>query len=240
MERREAYSIDALQKRIAENIKRHLAAALHASVPTLFVVRKGKGQVLLLNHVLGIADSDLEFGQIVQLHVDGEGVALLEPVVGRAGDLVVDLLDHLVRHERERGSRVGDGRVAVEIDLLAVDGARLGRDRPEALRVVDVGPVDVLARLLDQVLVDEAERVEGLVVLVARAVEGRREEFRLLGDVLLLDHVLDGRRLRVRLAGRVRDRVDLAPREAQEAVTSALGELLRHFGGALDGLFLDN
>lgn len=232
------YSVNALQERVTKNVERHHATTLNAPVPVLLVIGDSESQVLLLDHVLGVANSNLDLWDVVRFHTDREDVALVKPVVGRAGDLVVDLLDHLVRHESERGAGISNGSVAAEIDFLAVDRTGLGRERPEPLRVVDLGPVDVLARLLDEVLVNEAEGVERLGILVTRAVEGRSEELGCFGDVVLLDHVFDRGSLGVSLS-RIHDRVDLAPSETKEAIAGALGELFGHLAGTLDGLLLD-
>lgn len=90
-------------------------------------------------------------------------------------DLLVKRVADRVQDERERRTRVGDRPVAGLMDHLAVDGGACAGENPEAREVVDVDPHDVLARRLDEILVDSANSVEGFLLLPAEAVETRSE-----------------------------------------------------------------
>jgi hypothetical protein len=73
-----------------------------------------------------------------------------------------------------------------------------------------------------------------LLVFISPTPQVTCEEFHFLGNVVLLHHVLDGR-----LDGLGLHRVNLAEREAEQAVAFTLCELRREFRGEFDGLVLD-
>lgn len=235
--RESTYRIDRLEECVAEDIKSHITTGLDATIP-MRIIGRGKDEVFFLDDELLATDIDAEVWQVLGSHRVGDNIALVLAAVGRSLDGLVQGIADLVRDEGQSGTSVGDGKVVAQVDGLAVDGGRLGRELPEALGGVNVGPGDVLTRGLDEVLVDVAEGVKRLSIIVPGAVEGRREELCFLGDVALGDHVGDGSRLWVWSAEGAGDGVDLREGQTQEAVSGTLGELGGQGLGELDGLVL--
>ena len=188
------YGVNALQKHIPQNIKRHVAPGLDAAVRHA-VAGVREPQVLLLHGELLPADGEAHDGELVDRGVGREDVSLLGGIVLAARDGGVDGLAGRVVDEGEGGARVGDGLVAGAGDRLAGHDGGGAVEHPEALRVVHGGVVWGLAA--EGGLVDVAKGVEGFalvrVILVFNGAELDREELRRLGDVGLRDHVLDGR-----------------------------------------------
>lgn len=216
--------INRLQEHVSQNVKGVVSPGLDTSVPGV-VIRGSKGQILGLNNKLRVSDGNLEFREAGQIRAHREDVALLLVVVLGAGNSLVQGIANVVRNQGQGGASVGDGAVAGLRDGLAVDGAAGRGEHPEALRVVDVSPGNLLSRGCDEILVDVAECVKGLGVGIPLAVESSSEERRLAGNVVLSNHVgngsVGGRGLAVG-----RDGVDGGPGEAEKTITGALSKLL--------------
>ena len=208
------YSINGLQERVTQNIKSQITAALDASI-SHSVASVGKGQVLLLNGKLLVADGKRDDGKLIRGGAAREDIALLSAVIGRAWDGIVDGLAGRVGDESKRGSRVGNGSVTTLIDRLTVDSSRGAVELPEALRVVHRSVVWLGdTGSLEDILIDVAKGVKGLaLVWVVGVLVGAKvgSEQLLVGwDVLLSNHVL------YRCLGRARgDGVDGTESEPQ-------------------------
>lgn len=230
------YSVDALQKDIAQDVKRHVPAGLDAAVRHA-VARVGEAQVFLLHGELLAADGEAHDGELVDGGVGRVEVALLGVVVLAARDGGVDGLAQVVVDEGEGRAGVGDGLVAGAGDRLAGDGGGGAVEHPEALGAVHGRVVRGLAA--QGGLVDVAEGVEGrALVRVVGVLDGAEvggEELRGLGDVVLGDHVLDRG-----LDAAGLDGVDGAEGEAEKPVALVLLELGGELFGQLDGLVLDD
>lgn len=234
--REKTYSVDALQKRVAQDVKRHVPAGLDAAIRHA-VARVREAQVFLLQSELLAADGEAHDGELVDRGVGRVEVTLLGVVVFAARDGVVDGLAEVVVDEGERRARVRNGLVAGAGDVLASDDGRGALEHPEPLRVVHGRVVWSLAAQGRPV--DVSEGVEGgALVRVVGVLDGAEvggEELRGLGDVVLGDHVLDWG-----LDAGGGDGVDGTEGEAEEPVARVLLELSGEGFGQLDGLVFDD
>lgn len=150
----------------------------------------------------------------------GEGVSALRGIVPRATDLAVVSRDNALRHEQQRGARVGDGVNGGGHEVGRADGVSGAGELPEAVGRVD-GHVRDGARVLARV--DEAEVV---AARLAFHQVGREERSGQGGDGVGEEGLLLVRR----------HRVDLVEGEPEEAVVVVLYELGTDGIGQLDGL----
>lgn len=112
--------INALQERIAQDIKGIVTTRLDSTVPVP-LRRDRKGQVLLLDRELLVAHGNTEVRQIIGFGGGGEQPALLLVVVLGTRNGLVQCLADLVGDEGESGAGVSNGGVVGEVDLLAGD-----------------------------------------------------------------------------------------------------------------------
>ena len=91
----------------------------------------------------------------------GHGLTyLLRLVILSTRNSVIDGLTDAVADKRKCGASVSNGRVASAINGLPSDPRRWRLELPEALRAVYVDVVDILARGLDNILVNISKRVK--------------------------------------------------------------------------------
>ena len=106
---------------------------------------------------------------------------------------------------------------------------------PEALRIINWGPVDLLSGLLDGFFVDVPESVKAfavvLVLCITPTAKVCREELGRLGNIRLRNHVRDRRSNLPRCDG-----VNVAPCETEKAIASRPDKLARHSICELDSL----
>lgn len=108
-----------------------------------------------------------------------------------AGDGGVNGSGYGIVDQSQRACRIGHGGIVKPNHLSITHGHGCARELPEALRIVDIGVVDLLAA--EGGFVDETKGVEGLVVSVLCVSVGAQvgsEKLHLGRDFFLNDQVL--------------------------------------------------